>query len=128
LKTSPYAVHLNHKEAKDFAKIGSDLNSQMKAITAGADGLYLTKGETTIHAKCTIEKVHSATGSGDCLLAGLAVSFKRGLSLEEMAQLGAACGSANCMREDLGMIYKSDVEELVKKMEVTPLISDRINA
>jgi fructose-1-phosphate kinase PfkB-like protein len=34
-----------------------------------------------------------------------------------MNPTGLACGSANCLREDLGMFYKKDVDKLVTRVE-----------
>ena len=122
LKSSPFAIHLNHKERNEF---NSEVKCEIKAITAGIEGLYLTVENKTIHGKCTIDNVYSAVGSGDCLLAGLVVSYKRGLNHKEMARFSTACGTANCMREDLGMIYKTDVEDLIKRVELND-ITDQI--
>src|SRR5690606_34645089 len=91
------------------------------ALTCGADGLYLAEGESMVHAVCRVESVISAVGSGDCLLAGSCAADAASLSLEETARLGAACGAANCLRPDLGMLYRKDVETLVPQTQVRRL-------
>ncbi len=55
------------------------------------------------------------------LVAGLVVAGKRNLNLSETAKLAVACGSANCVREDLGMFYKKDVDTLLTQTELTPV-------
>lgn len=119
LKLNPYAVHLNKSEVTSYTGIDDvELASKklseitIAAITDGSRGLYLSSNPNTIHASCTINQVYSAVGSGDCLTAGLAVGFARGLPQEHVAKLGVACGAANCLREDLGMLNKEDVESL----------------
>jgi tagatose 6-phosphate kinase len=57
--------------------------------------------------------VRSAVGSGDCLTAGLAVAHDRGHDWRQALRLGVACGAANCLRPELGMIHRADVERLL---------------
>lgn len=118
LKVNPYGLHLNRSEAE---AAGREVirSVQLSAITDGRDGLTLTHKNASVHARVELENVISAVGSGDCLVAGLAVAKARGLSLEEMARMGVACGAANCLRPELGMLYRKDVESLVKRVEVT---------
>lgn len=127
LPHKPYGLHLNKKEASDGLPPGYDGTPeqfylqfvQTLALTAGKDGLFLSTPSTTIHASCRLEQIVSAVGSGDCLTAGIAVGHYRGENLEQMARLGASCGSANCLREDLGMLYRKDVKELLKRVAVS---------
>lgn len=126
LAEHPHAVHLNRTEAQDhFREKGIVKSAHLLArqctyavITAGAEGVYIATGKEVHHASCTVSKVYSAVGSGDCLLGGLAVAFHRGMPIEDAARLAAACGAANCIREDLGMFYKEDVERLFKEVVV----------
>lgn len=127
LPHQPYGLHLNKKEALEGLPAGYGGAPekyylqfvQALALTAGKDGLYLSTPAAAIHASCRLEQIVSAVGSGDCLTAGLAVGHYRGNNLEQMARLGASCGSANCLREDLGMLYRKDVEELLGRVAVS---------
>lgn len=120
----PHAVHLNRSEGKaHFGVDAPELIAQKLAehcdwavVTAGAKGLYLMQDSQLIHAECKVEHVLSPVGSGDCLLAGIAVAHVRGLGMDDTARLGVACGAANCVREDLGMLYKSDVEMFMERV------------
>ena len=78
------------------------------------DGLYFATPNEIVHAQCEVSEVYSAVGSGDCLLAGLAVAFLRNMNMIDTAKFAVACGGANCIRQYLGMLYKSDVEILQK--------------
>ena len=124
LAHKPFAIHLNQREGaslfheEDPEKLATLLAKECEyaAVTAGADGLYLSAhGGALVHAQCAVDQVYSSVGSGDCLLAGLAVAFKNGMNLEEAARLAVACGAANCIREDLGMLYRQDVTMLEKQ-------------
>jgi tagatose 6-phosphate kinase len=136
LKQKPFAVHINRYEGENLfqeespEKIATLLaeNCENAAVTAGAAGLYLATPNQFIRASCSLDKVFSAVGSGDCLVAGLAVAYKRGLPAAEVARLAVACGSANCLRPDLGMLHRSDVEILqqqviinIQEKETVPL-------
>ncbi len=123
---NPFGVHINQHEGYDIYGLSNPLEISLKpsdnctisAITYGEKGLYLYDGKKMVHAVCKVERVISTVGSGDSLMAGLLVASKRNYSLMDMARLGAACGAANCIREDLGMFYRKDVELLMERCEV----------
>ncbi|MEP4533974.1 MAG: PfkB family carbohydrate kinase [Cyclobacteriaceae bacterium] len=120
LKSKPFGVHLNRKEITEFYK--TDFNRakenilsdcDVAAITDGSKGLYLLSDEKEYHAVAKVDRVISTIGSGDCLTAGVVAGYLKSLPLNEIAKLGAACGAANCLREDLGMLNRADVEALL---------------
>ncbi|HXA01428.1 MAG TPA: PfkB family carbohydrate kinase [Cytophagaceae bacterium] len=135
VRSNPFMVHLNKSEATAIFKTENVKDAAAKlakfttyaAVTDGAKGLYLSKGENFVHASCKIDKVLSAVGSGDCLTAGIAVGFVRKYDIRKMAKLGAACGSANCMREDLGLLYETDVENLFRQATISEVVLDYSN-
>jgi tagatose 6-phosphate kinase len=122
----PYAIHLNHHEGFDIFKTNDPVEiahllgeyCKYAAITCGDKGLYLFDGNQIVHALSKVENVISAVGSGDSLMAGLIVAYKRNFDLVATAKLAAASGAANCIREDLGMFYKNDVDMLVDRCEI----------
>ncbi len=126
LDKAPYGVHINHHEGYDLYKTTNPIellhkvgvSSKIVAITCGAKGLYLSDGTKVVHALSKIEKVISAVGSGDSLMAGLVVACQRRYNLVETAKLAASCGAANCIREELGMFYKKEVEQLQKRCSI----------
>jgi 1-phosphofructokinase family hexose kinase len=130
LLKKPFVVHINKTEGEDYfeekdpGKIALLLSKKCEyaAVTAGAEGLYLASKNKLIHVHCTVENVYSAVGSGDCLLAGLIVAFQRGLNFLEMAQLAVACGGANCIRQDLGMLYQTDVNMLQERVVINEYV------
>ena len=121
LKENPFCIHLNRSEALEFTGANSLLNAQKKlsdqvqnsAITDGENGLYFYDGKETTHSISKIDKVYSTIGAGDCLLAGIIAGFIQGLETTKIANLGAASGAANCIRPELGMLFKKDVEKLI---------------
>ena len=127
LPSKPYCIHINNHEGFEIfkenlpSKIGALIseNCDLAAITCGADGLYLfDNNQGYIHAVCKLTNIISAVGSGDSLMAGLLVADKRNYNKAETAKLAVACGAANCIRADLGMFYKKDVEILLGQTEL----------
>ncbi|WP_200974258.1 1-phosphofructokinase family hexose kinase [Echinicola sp. 20G] len=124
-----FGLHLNEHEAKAICQTEDPLEAiqqlskkvDLVALTRGKEGLYLGYLGKVIHANVIIDKVVSTVGSGDCLTAGIALGVSRGLSVEEIAGYGVAFGAANCLREDLGMLYQSDVERLLTQVKIKEL-------
>ncbi len=132
LAANPYCIHINQHEGWELfkerspEKIAAALikNCSLAAVTSGAKGLYLSNKNKLVHTVCKLEKIISATGCGDSLMAGLIKAHMSRLRLTETAQLATACGSANCLREELGMFYKKDVDELLKQVQISRINYD----
>jgi 1-phosphofructokinase family hexose kinase len=92
----------------------------LPVVSLGADGVVAARGGELLHANVPVGPVASAVGSGDCLVAGLAVSLLRSDSLEAMLRLGAACGAANATA-GLGHAQRHDVEALLPHARVTTI-------
>jgi len=124
-----FGLHLNEHEAKAMCNTNDPIEAiqllnekvDLVALTRGKEGLYLNYLGKLVHANVNIDKVISTVGSGDCLTAGVAYGVSEGLSVEEIARYGVAFGAANCLREDLGMLYRSDVEALLPQVTVKEL-------
>lgn len=125
MQVNPFGIHVNRTEAaslfgpaKTPIHYAKQLLSYCKiaAVTDGANGLYLATDGGIYHAYCQIDQVISAVGSGDCLLAGLMVSQYENKSIKEMAINAVACGAANCLRPELGMLFNKDVIQLRNKV------------
>lgn len=121
-----FGLHINEHEANDLfphltveeVSLVLRKNIDLVAVTAGKKGLYMHYHQDEIHAAVSLEKVISTVGSGDCLTAGLAYGVQQNLENHQLAALGVACGAANCLREDLGMMYQKDVMDLLERVEV----------
>jgi len=130
LKVKPFGVHINKQEAKDF--FGEDLPAEkfaeklldycsMAALTDGANGLYLAWQSQVIHASCKVDNVISTVGSGDCLTAGILSEWYQTKDIMETARTGTACGAANCVYPELGMLQKSDVDAFKALTKISTL-------
>lgn len=120
LASRPYGIHVNRSEAAAVSGVAEPAaaaralaeSCEVACVTGGAAGAWFCMGNRGVHAVCRLDAVPSAVGSGDCLLAGMALGSIRGLDLAEMARLAVACASANCLDPRLGMLRKPDVELL----------------
>ncbi|GHO60027.1 1-phosphofructokinase family hexose kinase [Ktedonobacter robiniae] len=63
----------------------------------------------------------SSTGSGDCLLGGIAAGLMRGQGLIQSARLGVAAGAANTLQIGAGRLYLSDIERLLPVVKAISL-------
>jgi fructose-1-phosphate kinase PfkB-like protein len=67
---------------------------ELVVATLEADGVLLADVSGVVHASVPPIEVVNPTGSGDLVLAGLAVGIERGQSVREALLLGAAGGTA----------------------------------
>jgi len=132
LQQNPYGIHINMQEAMELygsnepKKVLNSIpeNIHLVALTAGKEGLYLRMNKKIIHSNIVLPQIHSAVGSGDCLTAGLSIALKHNFPIEETARLSTACGAANCLRKELGMLYRKDVEKLKNEIEILNFIDE----
>lgn len=126
LSARPYGIHINSHEAKNL--FNTDISpqnaaiklldfSKVAAVTDGENGLFLATNDKLIHARCIVDQVISTIGSGDCLTAGLVIGHVRGLTPQKISEFATACGTANCIHQDLGMLKKEDVYALFPKVQ-----------
>ncbi len=128
LNAGPHAIHINLKEGKELsgkespAEIAEWLANYctLAAVTAGAEGLYLAYKNELFHASYKLDEsqITSTIGAGDCLLAGLCQANLRNEDPAYWAKFAAACGSANCLHPQLGMLKKKDVERIVNQVTI----------
>jgi 1-phosphofructokinase family hexose kinase len=85
----------------------------MVVVSLGPEGALLASGGRVCHAVGPAQPVEHTVGSGDCLLAGVAVGLARGLGLEEVLRLGVACGTANALSPEHGYMKRADAEAML---------------
>lgn len=129
---APYLLKPNRDEAAelagralatvaDAAAVAHALHARGVArpvLTLGADGAVGFDGSETWHAHVPPTRSVNAVGSGDCLLAGLAVALLRGAPLQEALRLGVACGAANAMDEETGFVRSGQVEAVLGQVRM----------
>ncbi|MFZ0869527.1 MAG: 1-phosphofructokinase family hexose kinase [Rhodanobacter sp.] len=132
LQVQPFMVKPNRDEVAEL--LGRPINDlaaaasaarelavrgvEMPVVTMGAMGAVAADVSGIWHAAIELAPIRNAVGSGDCLLAGMAVGMVRGMTLEETLRLGAACGAANAQGEETGFVERRAVEALLSQVRV----------
>lgn len=87
-------------------------------LSLGDSGAVVSWDGRVARVRAPRVEARNAVGSGDCLLGGLAVGVARGASAEDTLRLGVACGAANALSEDTGVVRREDVEALLSRVEL----------
>lgn len=135
VKAKPYLIKPNIREAQGL--LGQQLDTEEDIIAAakalvrrgieivvisrGAQGLIAASREETIKAVPPPVKVKSTIGAGDCTIAGLALSLRRGKSLIEACRLATAMGTATALTPGSELCHRDDVEKLLPEIQVSRL-------
>lgn len=74
--------------------------------------------------RVTVPKIQckNPVGSGDSFVAGIAVGIERGMAIEDILSLGAACGTANAMEDESGFVRKEVVDDLFGQIKIEQLV------
>jgi len=83
-------------------------------ISNGAKGIYVSETPGSWASTFTPPRVEAKNpiGSGDAMMAGIAVGLVRGQPILEAVRFGAACGAANAMTAEPGFVRTGDVRRL----------------
>ncbi len=135
LKAGPSLIKPNRQEAS--ALLGREIRTQADAITAaeelrlrgpeavvlslGAEGAVVADAEGILVAVAPKVDAISTVGSGDSFLGGWAVGVADGLDRLECLRLAIACGSANCLARNPGVLDPEVVAALVPKIQIEKL-------
>lgn len=92
---------------------------EMVVVSLGAEGAILAFAGRVCHAVAPPQPVGNTVGSGDCLLAGIAVGLARGLAVDEVLRLAVACGTANTMSAEQGYVKREHVDAVLPRVRVT---------
>ena len=122
VQTRPLLIKINQAElaaatgvsdVADGARILMKKGAQQVVISHGAKAAMAFDGTACWQEKPPRVKAINPIGSGDAMLAGLAVGLSKGSDLKTALTLGLACGTANALTEVSGVIRMSDVTTLL---------------
>lgn len=111
----------NADAAADAVRALARQGVSLPLLSLGAAGALIADGDDVLHAQVDIERAINTVGSGDCLLAGVAVALARGESREAALRLGVACGAANAASDETGYAPRARVDALLPRVRVTRL-------
>jgi len=128
LKHRPFVVKINRDELAAATRMNCAQTSglsralrkllkegpQHVVITDDAKGVYVSEkpGRAVTMLEPPRVKAKNPIGSGDAMMAGIAVTLLRGESMAEAVRLGIACGAANAMTAEPGFVRLADVKRL----------------
>jgi tagatose 6-phosphate kinase len=128
LKRRPFLVKINRDELAAATRVNCERKSAMSralhrlvrvgprhaVITDGAKSVYASEkpGRAVMMWKPPRVQAKNPIGSGDAMMAGIAVGLERGGSIAEAVYLGIACGAANAMTAEPGFVRLADVKRL----------------
>jgi fructose-1-phosphate kinase PfkB-like protein len=121
LKKQPFLVKINRDE---LAAVAHVRGAQWAVITDGAKTVHVTDGssERPLIIKPPRVRARNPIGSGDAMLAGIAVELLKGRPMVEAVRLGVACGAANAMTLEPGFVRLADVKRLYSTLNKRVLI------
>jgi fructose-1-phosphate kinase PfkB-like protein len=128
LKRRPFLVKINRDELAAATRTNCGDKAAMsralrKLVREGPQYAVITDGAKSVYASekrgCDVTmwkpphvKAKNPIGSGDAMMAGIAVGLVQGESMTVAVQLGIACGAANAMTVEPGFVRLADVKRL----------------
>lgn len=89
-------------------------------LSLGAEGALASDGSRRWHVRPPAIREVNPVGSGDALVAGLAIGLLEGWPLDRAARLGVAAGAANAATWDIGRFEVAGVDALLPSIQVEP--------
>ncbi len=102
------------EEAEKIRKSGVEI----VAVSRGSEGSLVVCEEGVYQASVPRIDAVNTVGCGDSMIAGFAVGFSRGMSMEETIRLASALSAANALRMETGFLITKDMEELLPQIKV----------
>jgi tagatose 6-phosphate kinase len=135
VEVRPFLVKPNRQEAEDLlgrpietvadaGRAARELFARgvsLPVVSLGRDGAVACADGRVRHAVVSLPAAVNPVGSGDCLLGGAAVGLARGLAPDAVLKLGVACGAANALTAETGMLRARDVESLRTRVRIAEL-------
>ena len=135
VEARPYLIKPNREEAQRL--LGRELPTMsaviegarelvrsgiaVVVISMGADGVICAQGDQIWQALPPTVERRSTVGSGDSLVAGMAVALARGDSIAEGLRLGSAAGAATAMTSGTALGTADEISALLPKVRIQPI-------
>ena len=98
-----------------------DAGAKTVIASRGAQGALVLAGERLLLLDGFSLMPADPQGSGDSMVAALAVSLAEGRSLEDALRVGAAAGALNATRHGLGTGTRAEIEQIARAVRLTEL-------
>lgn len=105
-------------EIRDAARHYIDQGVEVVAVSLGADGAIILRGDEALYAPKLNIEVKSTVGAGDSMVAGLIAGFMAENDLEETFRMGMACATARCMTEGYHIVDRTLYRAVMEMVEI----------
>ena len=106
------------REIIEAAKKIYESGVEVVAVSLGAEGSVIVCDEGIFRASVPKIDAVNTVGCGDSMIAGFALGFSEGLSMEETLRKASAISAAAALREETGFFVKEDMERIFPQIEV----------
>lgn len=127
IEASPYLIKPNKYELEKLTGISIvdeksiikasnyllDKDIEIVVISLGSQGSIVFYKDDVYRVRIPSVDLVNSVGSGDSMIAGLAVGLKRHLNFENMLKLGAACGTSNAMEHETGKVNHDNLDYII---------------
>lgn len=106
---------------KDYLKAGKNLQSMGAkniALTLGKEGMYYLTEKEAYKVGIPEVKAVNVTGSGDSVVAGLAIALQQDMDIKRMLKFSNSCGVANAVEKKTGFVILQNVKKYMKEIKV----------
>ena len=111
--------HCDHiEDIIEAAKAVHEKGVEVVAVSLGADGSLVVSDEGVFRAVVPKIDAVNTVGCGDSMIAGFALGFEEGLSIEETLRKASAISAAAALREETGFFVKEDMERLYPQIRI----------
>lgn len=125
ISEKPFLVRINQRELAAATGITDVCKAARTLLQRGVKWVVVSRGPKTIialheNARLMVAppavRVVNPIGSGDSMLAGMAVALWKGQSVMDALRLGVACGAANALTATSGVVRRADVARLLRQV------------
>jgi tagatose 6-phosphate kinase len=112
MRARPFLLKVN----RDEFRAGAGAGAEWAVISDGARPVEVRHGRQRWTVTPPRVRAVNTIGSGDAMMAGLAVALARGAEMPEAVRFGVACGTANALTERPGFVNPADVKRFLRKV------------
>lgn len=105
-------------EIVEAAKKIHENGVEVVAVSLGAEGSVVVSDEGIFRAAVPKIDAVNTVGCGDSMIAGFALGFSEGLSIQETLRKASAISAAAALREETGFFVKEDMERILPQIEI----------
>jgi 1-phosphofructokinase/tagatose 6-phosphate kinase len=135
IKAKPHLVKPNLRELLDYT--GKELNGiddimnscrhivaegvRTTVASLGGDGALLAENDLCLYSRAPVVEAVNTIGCGDSMIAGFAVGFRRGYTMEESLKLAMACAVSNTQFMEVGLVSMEMVGKYMEEISIEKL-------